>query len=175
MRLRNVIRKLLEREMSKQTGEWKDKQGRENRHWYVSFVEKRERVGGNGGEGQIRKIFIPMWLHWLNENFRWIHKIINTAIRVLGGDGVGRRRRDEDEGGSGISVYTFLESESESHPVVSSSLRPMDNTVHRILQDRTLEWVAFPSSRGSSQPRDRSQVSHIVGGFFTSWITREAL
>ena len=87
---------------------------------------------------------------------------------MLGGDGVGRRRRDEDEGGSGISVYTFLESESESHPVVSSSLRPMDNTVHRILQDRTLEWVAFPSSRGSSQPRDRSQVSHIVGGFFTS-------
>ena len=31
---------------------------------------------------------------------------------------------------------------------------PMDNTVHGILQVRTLEGVAFPSSRGSSQPRD---------------------
>ena len=31
---------------------------------------------------------------------------------------------------------------------------PMDYTVHGILQARTLEWVAFPFSRGSSQPRD---------------------
>ena len=36
-----------------------------------------------------------------------------------------------------------------------------------ILQARILEWVAYPSSRGSSQPRDRTQVSHIPGGFFT--------
>ena len=43
----------------------------------------------------------------------------------------------------------------------------------RILQARILEWVAMPSSRGSSQPRDQSQVSHIVGGFFTNWATRE--
>ena len=44
----------------------------------------------------------------------------------------------------------------------------MDYTVHGILQARTLEWVAFPFSRGSSQTRDRTQVSHIAGGFFTS-------
>ena len=31
---------------------------------------------------------------------------------------------------------------------------PMDDTVHEILQARILEWVAFPFSRGSSQPRD---------------------
>jgi len=36
-----------------------------------------------------------------------------------------------------------------------------------ILQARILEWVAMPSSRASSQPRDRSQVTHIAGGFFT--------
>ena len=45
---------------------------------------------------------------------------------------------------------------------------PMDYTVHGILQARVLEWVAFPFSRGSSQPRDRTQVSCIAGGFFTS-------
>ena len=41
------------------------------------------------------------------------------------------------------------------------------SSVHRILQARILEWVAMPSSRGSSQPRDRTQVSHVGGGFFT--------
>ena len=50
---------------------------------------------------------------------------------------------------------------------------PMDYTVHRILQARILEWLAFPFSRGSSQPRDRTQVSCTAGGFFTSWATRE--
>ena len=44
-------------------------------------------------------------------------------------------------------------------------------TVHGILQTGTLEWVAFPFSRGSSQPRDWTQVSRIAGGFFTSWAT----
>ena len=45
---------------------------------------------------------------------------------------------------------------------------PMDYTVHGILQARILECVAFPFSRGSSQARDRTQVSHIAGRFFTS-------
>ena len=45
---------------------------------------------------------------------------------------------------------------------------PVDYTVHGILQARILEWVAFPFSRGSSQPRDQTQVSRIAGGFFTS-------
>ena len=48
---------------------------------------------------------------------------------------------------------------------------PMDYTVHGILQARILEWVAFPFSRGSSQPRDRTQVSCIAGVSFTSWAT----
>ena len=50
----------------------------------------------------------------------------------------------------------------------------MDYTIHGALQARILEWVAFPFSRGSSQPRDQTQVSHIAGRFFTSWATREA-
>ena len=41
-----------------------------------------------------------------------------------------------------------------------------------ILQARILEWVATPSSRVSSQPRDQTQVSCIAGGFFTFWATR---
>ena len=41
-------------------------------------------------------------------------------------------------------------------------------TVHGILQVRILEWVAFPFSRGSPQPRDQTQLSRITGRFFTS-------
>ena len=52
---------------------------------------------------------------------------------------------------------------------------PMDYTVHGILQARILELVAFPFSRGSSQPRNRTQVSRTADGFFTSWATREVL
>ena len=51
---------------------------------------------------------------------------------------------------------------------------PMDYTVHGILQARILEWTAFPFSRGSSRPRDQTQVSRIIGEFFTSWATRDA-
>ena len=40
-----------------------------------------------------------------------------------------------------------------------------------ILQARILEWVAIPSSRGSSQPRD-PQVSRITGRFFNSLLTK---
>ena len=43
-----------------------------------------------------------------------------------------------------------------------------------ILQGRILEWVTFPFSRESSQPRDWTHVSYIAGGFSTSWGTREA-
>ena len=50
----------------------------------------------------------------------------------------------------------------------------MDCTVHGILQAEILEWVAIPFSRGSSQPRDQIQVSHIAGRFFTIEATREA-
>ena len=52
---------------------------------------------------------------------------------------------------------------------------PVDYTVHGILQARILEWVTFSFYRGSSQPRDWTQVSRIAGGFFTVWATREAL
>ena len=45
---------------------------------------------------------------------------------------------------------------------------PVDYIVHGILQTRILEWVIFPFSRESSQPRDQTQVSCIAGRFFTA-------
>ena len=65
-------------------------------------------------------------------------------------------------------VITFLSrsSESESVKVVQLYLtlcNLTDYTFHGILQTRILEWVAIPFSRGSSKPREWTQVSHIVG------------
>ena len=77
---------------------------------------------------------------------------------------------------SGKCIKTLL----RTHPtgaatVAAASLQscltlcdPIDYIVHGILQARILEWVAVPFSGGSSQPRDPTQVSHIVGRFFTS-------
>ena len=51
---------------------------------------------------------------------------------------------------------------------------PMDHTVHGILQARILEWVVSPFSRGSSQPRNWTQVPCIAGRLFSSWAAGEA-
>ena len=48
------------------------------------------------------------------------------------------------------------------------------SSVHWILKARILQWIAIPSSRGSSKPRDRTWVSCIAGRFFTIWFTWEA-
>ena len=66
--------------------------------------------------------------------------------------------------------------------VTQSSLNlcnPMDcslpgSSVHGLLKARILEWVAVPFSKGSSWPRDWTQVSCIVSRCFTIWTTREA-
>ena len=51
---------------------------------------------------------------------------------------------------------------------------PQGSSVHEILQARILEWVAIPFFRGSSGPRDWTQVSCVAGKLFTIWAAREA-
>ena len=69
---------------------------------------------------------------------------------------------------------------SESQSVVSNSFRlhglysPPDSSVYGILQGRILEWIAIPFSKGSSWPRDWTQVSCIGKWIFDCLTTREA-
>ena len=54
----------------------------------------------------------------------------------------------------------------KSHQLCQTLCNPMDHSlpapsVHGILQTRILEWVAMPSSRGSSRPRDQTHVSYV--------------
>ena len=74
-----------------------------------------------------------------------------------------------------IKIYTLDLSKwsevTQSCPILCD---PMDSSlpgssVHGIFQARILEWVAISFSRGSSQPRDWTQVSHIAGRHFTIW------
>ena len=70
-----------------------------------------------------------------------------------------------------VKVLVIQSSPTVRDPVECS---PPGSSVHGILQTRILEWVAIPFSRGSSQDRDRTQVSHIPDRFFTIWATRKA-
>ena len=76
-------------------------------------------------------------------------------------------------------LFNLIDSKYSVCLAVSNSLWSHDcslpgSSVHGALQARILEWVAMPSSRESSQSRDRNQVSCIAGGFFKVWATREA-
>ena len=55
----------------------------------------------------------------------------------------------------------------------SHGLQPIGSSVHGLFQARVVEWVATSFSRGSSWPRDQTQVLHIAGRRFTIWATRE--
>ena len=81
-----------------------------------------------------------------------------------------------------VCQFTWWYSSDYSEVVQScpALCEPMDcslpsSSVHRIFQARILEWVAISFSRGSSQHRDQTWVSHIIGRRFPVWATREAL
>ena len=75
----------------------------------------------------------------------------------------------------GSSEHRIYESESEVAQSCPTLCDPMDcsppgSSAHEILQARILEWVAISFSKGSSQPRDRTQVSRIAGRHFIIWL-----
>ena len=71
-----------------------------------------------------------------------------------------------------LLLYSLKWSEVKwSRSVVSDSLQPHGRTVHGIFQARVLEWIAISFSRGSSWPRNWTQVSRIAGRCFTVWAT----
>ena len=66
---------------------------------------------------------------------------------------------------TGISITSMLCLAAQSRPTLCDPMdcSPPGSSVHGILQARILEWAAMPSSRGSSQPRNQTHVSHITG------------
>ena len=110
-----------------------------------------------------------------NENcshLGYVFKIESTGLQ----EGVTVRW---ERGKAVMTSRFFFEGTGESKSEVARSClilcHPMDppgSSVHRILQARILEWIAISFSRGSSWPRDRTQVSHIAGRHINLWATR---
>ena len=73
-----------------------------------------------------------------------------------------------------LQTYIALVTHSRLTLWNSMDCSPPGSSVRGILQAKILWCVAIPFYRGSFWPRDRTQVSHIAGRFFTDWVTREA-
>ena len=76
-------------------------------------------------------------------------------------------------------LFSYFQGESESEVTQSCptlcdpvDYNPPGSSVHGILQARILEWVAISFSRGSSGPRDQTQIFHTADRFFTIWATK---
>ena len=89
------------------------------------------------------------WFGWWSHNnirFSWITDLYNDKVHIL-----------LNVNHTSIKVITFFRQKKKKK------------------KERILEWVAMPFSRGSSQPRAQTQVSHIAGRLFTDWAPREAI
>ena len=107
------------------------------------------------------EILISLW-YFLLTFYVLFHYILKTMQRLF------------------ITTVNTCESESEVAQSCPTFCDPMDcslpgSSVHGIFQAIALEWIAISFSRGSSQPRDWTQVSCIVDRHFTIWATREVL
>ena len=134
----------------------------------------------------------PLWLHGLYSSWNspgqntGVGKLFllqgssqlrnQTQVSHIAGRFFTRRTTREAQLGEDV-LYVKSESESQSCPTLCDLMdcNLSGSSVHGILQARILEWVAYPFSKESSQPRNWTQVSCIAGRFFTSWATREAL
>ena len=94
-------------------------------------------------------------------------QMVKNLPTVQENPGLPSHHRDQIQG-----TISSKWTQSENEVLVAQSCltlcNPMDcsaagSSVHGILQESILEWVAIPFSRGSSRPRDRTQVSHIAG------------
>ena len=144
--------------------------------------------------GTVRKIKLYCFIHWVCDNCYGalanyqnsrltikLYTIIKTVCYWS-------KKRQEDQQNrlksperhtQMRSIYLWQRKWKWSRSVVSNSLQPLDGSlpgsaIHGIFQARILEWAAIFFSRGSSQPRDRTQVSCVADWHFTIWATREA-
>ena len=127
------------------------------RPWFRGRLRAEGEVGNRGWDGWMALLTRWTWV-WANSGRWWRTR----KPRMLQSMGLQRTRLD-----------LMKWSELKVAQLCLTLCNPKDCTVHGILQTRILECVAFYFSRGSSQPRDRTQVSLIAGGFFTSWATRK--
>ena len=109
------------------------------------------------------------------QEIKWKHKkySINKKLKFLKGPYSGRNNKEWIEQLDNKEQHSKWSEVAQSCPTLSD---PVDcslpcSSIHGILQTRVLEWGAIFFSRGSSQPRDWTQVFHNAGTCFTVWAT----
>ena len=131
---------------------------------------------------QFKEVFIDFYVGWMEKEMATHSSVLAWRIPGTGKPGglpsMGSHRVGHDwsdlaaaAAACWLKVLVTQSCPTLCHPMDCS---PPVSFVHGILQARILEWVAIPFSRGSSWPKDRTQVSCIAGRFFTVWATREA-
>ena len=125
---------------------------------------------------RIRKLWLPLWDEEKEPAEKRHEGIFQGDSNVLYLD------RSLDYMGTGVTwVHALVNINWKKWKwilsVVPDSLQPYSPpgsfSVHEVFQARILEWVAIFFSRGSSRPRDQTQVSHTAGRLFTLWAMRE--
>ena len=133
-------------------------------------------VDGSAAGSPVPGILQARTLEWVAISFssawKWKVKVkLLSRVRLFTTPWTAAYQAPPSMGFSRQEYWSGVPLPSQSCPTLCN---PMDYTVNGILQARILEWAAFPFSRGSSQPRDWTQVSRIAGGFLSSWATRKA-
>ena len=118
---------------------------------------------------------ICLWASWSEFYICW-ETVLSTFFHLLS---FSQTRKAWYKSLIHLKANNSWESESEVVQSCPTLCDPMDcslpgSSVHGILQARVLEWVDIFFSRGSSWPRDGTQVSRIPGIRFNLWATREA-
>ena len=109
--------------------------------------------------------------------FKLFRKAESTANTKIPNEGSSFKKKF-NEASEQSAKETVERKESEVTQSCPTLCDPMDyslprSSIHGIFQARLLEWVAISFSRGSSQPRDQTWVSRIVGRHFAVWATKE--
>ena len=114
------------------------------------------------------------------ESWGWVNVQNKIKVQFPQEQGMDAGQTDRRKWSTNMCCNVNQKNQSEVTQSCLTLCSPMDcgppgSSVHGIFQARVLEWVAISFSRRSSQPRNRTQVSHIVGRCFTVWATREVL
>ena len=110
----------------------------------------------------ITHLYLNLNVQWISETCCLVAKLCLTLFQSM------------DCRPPGSSVFGGLVVKSCLTLVTPWTVVCQGSFVHGILQARILKWVAISFSRGSSWPRDQTQVSSIAGNFFTDWATRDS-
>ena len=120
------------------------------------------------------KFYLHQIIYHIISSMKWSesHSVVSNS---LGHNGLYSpwNSLGQNTGVGSLSLFQGIFPTQGSNPGLLQCTQTLYQLSHKE-SPRILEWVAYPFSSRSSQPRDRTRVSCTAGGFFTNWVIREA-